>query len=266
MTVARQLTLPAYEVALPHEAPGLAAQVAYEPLWPRFLFAAPSMRLYSPLAALWPYAQLLLAAPESGRLLGWLDTAPAYWDGDDEALPGGWDALMERAVEGLRAGRAPDTLAMMSLSLLPSARGKGLGSACVELVRTLAALLSLRAALAPVRPTRKCARPREPMADYIRCKRPDGLPEDPWLRTHVRAGGRVVGVAAESTVMEAPLTDWRRWGAALSPDGVWTIEGALAPLEPLPDGCSARYTEPNVWVVHTPSAPPDLSPARTWRP
>lgn len=257
VTTLRQLACPAFEVALPHEAPGLTAQIAYEPLWPRFLFAAPSMRLYRPLAALWPYAQLLLAEPGSGRLLGWMDTAPARWDGDDEGLPDGWDALMERAVEDLRAGREPDTLAMMSLSLLPGARGRGLGGACIELARTLAASLSLRAVLAPVRPTLKSAHPHMDMGDYVRRTRPDGLPEDPWLRAHMRAGGRFAGVAERSTVLEARLTDWEDWGAALSPTGTWTVEGALAPLTPLPDGRSARYTEPNVWVVHLPSARPE---------
>lgn len=250
----RQLALPACEVALPREAPELASQVSYTSLWPRFLFAAPSMRFGSQLATVWPYAQLLLADADSGRLLGWMDTAPARWDGADAGLPDGWDALMERAVEDQRAGREPDTLAMMSLSLLPVARGRGLGGACVELARTLAALLSLRAVLAPVRPTLKSAHPHMPMAEYVRRTRPDGLPEDPWLRTHVRAGGRVAGVAERSTVMEARLTDWERWGATLSPAGSWTVEGALTPLVPLPDGRSARYTEPNVWVVHTPSA------------
>ncbi|WP_326686725.1 N-acetyltransferase [Streptomyces sp. NBC_01795] len=253
------------EVALPSEAPRLAAQVSYEPLWPRFLFAAPSMRLYRPLGELWPYSQLLLAEPGSGRLLGWLDTAPVFTDGGADGLPGiarglpgggrglpgGWDDLMRRAVEGLRAGHAPDTLAMMSLSLLPAARGIGLGAAAIALARALASLLELRAVLAPVRPTLKAACPQVPMGEYMRRVRTDGLPADPWLRAHVRAGGRVAGVATASTVMEAPLEDWAAWGASLPPAGDGTIEGALSPLELLPDGRTARYTEPNVWVIHS---------------
>ncbi|GAA2609205.1 hypothetical protein [Streptomyces axinellae] len=277
----RQLSLPACEVVLPSDAPALAAQVSYEPLWPRFLFAAPSMRLHRPLGTLWPYAQLLLAGPESGRLLGWLDTAPVFTrdgtarppdggrgpagngPGKGRGLPGGWDDLMRRAVEGLRAGHRPDALAMMSLSLLPEARGTGLGAAAIALARALAARLELRAVLAPVRPTLKAACPHTPMGEYVRRVRPDGLPADPWLRTHVRAGGRIAGIAAASTVMEAPLEDWATWGAALPPEGDATIAGGLAPLELLPDGRSARYTEPNVWVIHSPERPGDSgSPER----
>ncbi|NGO73384.1 hypothetical protein [Streptomyces boncukensis] len=247
---------PAVEAVPAAWAPELRARIDYRPLWPRFLFAAPSMRLYRPLAARWPYAQLLLVSPDSGALLGWLDTAPAHWDGTDAGLPGGWDDLMRRAVRGLRAGRRPDTLAMMSLSVLPAARGAGLGRTAIELTRALAGRLGLRAVLAPVRPTAKCACPHVPMADYARRRRADGWPEDPWLRTHLRAGGRTAGVAEQSTVLEAPLGDWAGWGASVprsAGERAFTVAGALAPVRVTRLG-TGRYVEPNVWVIHSPSA------------
>ena len=258
VAIVDQLGFPGVAVVLPSRAPELRAQVDYAPLWPPFLFAAPSMRLWAPLAERWPYAQLLLTDRTSGVLLGWLDTAPAYWDGTDARLPGGWDDLMRRAVDGLRAGRTPTALAMMSLSLLPRAHGRGLGSTAIELSRALAGRLGLRAVLAPVRPALKSACPRVPMDEYVGRLRADGLPEDPWLRAHLRAGGRLVGIAEESTVVEAPLADWERWGARPPADGTgtFTVDGALVPVYVSPDGRTARYTEPNVWVVHAPARIP----------
>ncbi|GAA2092703.1 hypothetical protein GCM10009801_59380 [Streptomyces albiaxialis] len=258
MAIVDQLGFPAVAVVLPSQAPELRAQVDYAPLWPPFLFAAPSMRLYAPLAERWPYAQLLLTDRTSGGLLGWLDTAPSYWDGADARLPGGWDDLMRRAVDGLSAGRTPTALAMMSLNLLPDARGRGLGATAIELSRALAGRLGLRAVLAPVRPTLKSAHPHVPMEEYVARLRADGLPEDPWLRAHLRAGGRVAGIAEESTVIEAPLADWEAWGAELPADraGTFTLDGALVPVRISPDGRTARYTEPNVWVVHPPARIP----------
>jgi hypothetical protein len=82
-------------------------------------------------------------------------------------------------------------------------------------------------------------------------RRDDGLSEDPWLRTHVRAGGRLQGVAHRSTTVTAGLDRWRAWtGLPLTDDGLTAIPGALAPLVvsvPLDFGC---YVEPNVWVDH----------------
>ena len=43
------------------------------------------------------------------------------------------------------------------------------------------------------------------MAEYARRLRDDGLPEDPWLRVHVRAGGEVVEVTPFSAVCTRPV-------------------------------------------------------------
>lgn len=247
------LALSDVDVLLASQEPELAQQVDNRPLWPRFLFHAPSMQLYGPLFAHWPYALLLLVRRPGRELLGWLETAPAFWDGTEAGLPAGWDHAMAEAVQGLRARRVPDALAMLSLSLKPHARGAGLGPAAIEATRRLAAHLGVGAVIAPVRPTGKARHPRVPMRDYIGRTRTDGLPEDAWLRTHVRAGGRVLGIAQESTVMEAPLACWQEWaGRVLPAQGEFTLPGALAPVQVLPGGRSARYAEPNVWVSHRP--------------
>ena len=47
------------------------------------------------------------------------------------------------------------------------------------------------------------------MAQYVEQLREDGLPVDPWLRVHVRAGGKIVKVAPTSMVMAGSLAEWR---------------------------------------------------------
>lgn len=51
--------------------------------------------------------------------------------------------------------------------------------------------------------------PELPMIEYSRQLRPDGLPVDPWLRVHVRAGGEVEKVAPVSMVIAGSLAQWR---------------------------------------------------------
>ncbi|WIV53782.1 hypothetical protein [Amycolatopsis nalaikhensis] len=89
------------------------------------------------------------------------------------------------------------------------------------------------------------------MDDYVARVRADGLPADRWLRTHVRAGGRIVGVALCSATVQAPLDDWRRWtGLAFDRDGFVVVPGALVPVfVSLAHGFGV-YVEPNVWISH----------------
>jgi hypothetical protein len=89
------------------------------------------------------------------------------------------------------------------------------------------------------------------MSEYITMTRPDGLPQDAWLRVHVRAGAVIEKVAPASMVMVGSLAQWRVWtGLPFDTDGDVVVPGALVPVK-----CSAAhdyavYVEPNVWVRH----------------
>ena len=83
--------------------------------------------------------------------------------------------------------------------------------------------------VAPVRPngkptsTSRC-RLRLPLRD-------DGLPVDPWLRVHVRAGGVIDRVAPRSMVIPGTLEEWREWtGLPFDTTGPVEVPKALAPV------------------------------------
>jgi hypothetical protein len=89
------------------------------------------------------------------------------------------------------------------------------------------------------------------MADYVSVKRPDGLPIDPWLRVHVRAGGVVEKVAPASMVIAGSLDDWREWTALpFDTTGAIDVPQALVPVWCDVEHDHAVYVEPNVWVRH----------------
>lgn len=105
--------------------------------------------------------------------------------------------------------------------------------------------------VAPVRPTGKAAEPRTPMEEYVGRLRDDGLPADPWLRVHVRAGGRVVGVAPRAMVIPGTLAEWRRWtGLPFDVSGEVDVPGALVPVQCSVEHDYAVCVEPGVWVHH----------------
>lgn len=78
-----------------------------------------------------------------------------------------------------------------------------------------------------------------------------GLPVDPWLRVHVRAGGTIVKVAPASMVMAGTLAQWREWtGLPFDTDGEVHVPQALVPVHASLAHNHAVYVEPNVWVRH----------------
>lgn len=121
----------------------------------------------------------------------------------------------------------------------------------VDALRSLAAGRGLRALIACVRPTAKALYPLVPIEAYAAWRRADGLPFDPWLRVHVRAGGRIVRASPRSMTIEGSIGEWRGWtGLEFPVPGPFVVEGALQPVEVDLEADRAVYFDPNVWVVH----------------
>lgn len=93
------------------------------------------------------------------------------------------------------------------------------------------------------------------MEDFLARRRDDGLPSDPWLRTHERLGARVVKVAPFSMTIVGSLAQWESWTGAPLVDGANVVRGALAPVLASTGSDIGVYVEPNVWVEHTVGEP-----------
>lgn len=176
-----------------------------------------------------------------------LHSVPTPWDGSDADLPAGWDEAFMRAFE---SDREATVLCALAIAILPERRGERLSSRMIEAMREAARAHGLRQLIAPVRPTLKERYPLIPIERFVEWRRTDGTHLDPWIRTHERVGGEIIGVAPRSMVIEAPAADWQEWtGLGLPEDGTYIIEGMLAPLE-VRDGIG-RHVEPNVWMRHS---------------
>src|SRR6478736_2554384 len=128
---------------------------------------------------------------------GW--GVPFAYDGRLDDLPEGYDAALVRAVEDHESGRTPTAFSFMAAAVNPTYDKKGL--AAEVLSRLLERAAGLGHVFAPVRPTWKHRYPHVSMAEYASWKRDDGWSIDPWIRTHQRMGGRVVGPAPNSMVI-----------------------------------------------------------------
>jgi hypothetical protein len=55
---------------------------------------------------------------------------------------------------------------------------------------------------------------------------------DPWLRSHLASGGKLVGLAERSMVVREPLPFWENWSKQrFETSGNYALEGAIAPVK-----------------------------------
>lgn len=218
--------------------------------WPEFIQRDPFGDLYYAPAVLQQFAEhLLIGQDESGEVVAKAHAIPAVLTGDE--LPDdGWDGAIGRGLHARLTGGAPNALAALEILVLPGQQGRGLSGQMLTAARENAARYGFAALVVPVRPTGKDDI-HEPMSRYASRTREDSLPVDPWLRVHVRAGGRIEKVAPRSMVVAGTLAEWRRWtGLPFDATGAVEVPGALAPVHCDTQHGVATYTEPNVWVRH----------------
>jgi hypothetical protein len=221
--------------------------------WPEFMF-------YDPVASLYfdhmvaDFAEfVLVATDQSGTVIARGYSVPfAFGSGlRTELPPGGWDRVVRWAHQDRVENTPTNLVSALEITIAPSLQGTGLSAQMVTAMRANAARLGFPALVAPVRPNRKHLEPRVLMADYIARQRPDGLPEDPWLRVHVRLGATVIGVCPTSMTVTGTLNQWRTWtGLPFDTDGEVDVPGALSPVIVRNAYDHAIYVEPNVWVRH----------------
>lgn len=205
-----------------------------EPLWPR-------------LAGEFAEFQLVLHDPDADEVVATANAVPCRWDGTAAGLPEGIDAVMERGF----AGGPADTLSGLAVAVAESRRGAGVSGRMLAALGRVAAAHGLRRLIIPVRPVWKERYPLVPIERYAAWSRPDGLPFDPWLRVHVRAGARILAPAPHSLRITAPVADWEGWvGMTFPDDGDYVFPRGLALLTVDHGADRGRYWEPNVWVSH----------------
>jgi len=103
----------------------------------------------------------------------------------------------------------------------------------------------------PVRPTSKARHPDVPMQEYITWRDDKDRAFDPWIRSHLAAGGKIVGEAKRSMVVEEPVEFWETWsGQHFEQSGQYAMPGALTKVSIELENGVGRYEEPNVWFAY----------------
>jgi GNAT superfamily N-acetyltransferase len=184
----------------------------------------------------------------AGRAAAFTLAAPGRGDLPD----GGLDRVLIWAFNDKALGRAPAIASAVDIVVGRDHQGTGLSHRMLAAMRDAVRAAGLSRLVAPVRPNAKHLRPELPMPEYLALVRDDGLPADPWLRVHVRAGGRILRTAPTSMAMVGSLAQWREWtGLPFDQTGDVVVPGALVPVHCDVEHDHAVYVEPNVWVEHS---------------
>jgi GNAT superfamily N-acetyltransferase len=188
---------------------------------------------------------------EDGTIIASARSAPLSWDGTALHLPHGWDDQLERTVLDLRSGVPANTLGALLIVVDPDRRGEHLGGRMIGAFRACAEVHGFRWLIACVRPTLKERYPLVPIEAYARWTRGDGLPFDPWIRLHLRAGGRIARPEPQSMRIAGTVADWEAWTGMAFPDsGPYVVPGAASVVE-IDRGLDVGlHHDPNVWIVH----------------
>lgn len=186
------------------------------------------------------------------EVVGIGNSVPLAWEGSEENLPEeGWDWALIQSARDRVEGRAPKILCAIQISIHPDYQRRRLSVGLLEEMRELGRKNGLGGLIAPVRPSLKARYPITDIDRYIRWTNQAGLPFDPWLRVHVRQGGRIVKVCHRAMQVVASLEEWETWTEMRFPDdGSYVVPGALAPIEIDHALDRGTYVEPNVWVLH----------------
>lgn len=219
--------------------------------WPEFMLNDEKAYLYwDLLMSVFSGFQILLCDHDE-NVIAVGNSIPIDWDGTIAGLPSGWEGAFERGVLGYKNGIKPNTLSALAIVIDPKFQGKGISNNVIKAVKNAAKENGLNHFIVPLRPSLKNRYPLIPLENYILWKNEDGLPFDPWLRTHYKLGGKILTIAPQSMIIKGTIAEWEQWAKMRFPEsGNYIVPGALAPVQIDCENNVGQYIEPNVWVKH----------------
>lgn len=204
--------------------------------------------LYTDLLNKYADYQLCLVDEETDYPVAVANCVPLDCSGVDDLPPEGWDWLVEQASRPKGPHR---TLGALAISVPAIHRSKGYARRMIRALLDLAEAKGLNGLVAPVRPSAKAHHPWVSIDDYISWTDDKGRVFDPWLRSHLSSGGKLVGPCERSMVVDEPLAFWENWARqTYAKSGSYALEGALVPVDIDVERRVGRYEEPNVWVTY----------------
>ncbi|MCK4662382.1 MAG: hypothetical protein KAT68_05925 [Bacteroidales bacterium] len=189
--------------------------------------------------------QLLLKIED--EYVGVGNSVPIYWNEKIDGLPIGFDEVLENV---FKDNRKRNTLCGLAAITSKNHLGKGISYKIIDEFKKLAKTKGFSNLILPVRPTLKSKYPTISMKNYIKWEK-NALPFDPWIRVHIKSGGKILKIANPSMTITGTIADWEKWtDMYFGESGQYIIPGALNPVTINLEKNTGKYIEPNVWILH----------------
>ena len=219
--------------------------------WPEFMQHDDIIRKYWPnLYTQFPNFQFALL--DNDEIVGIGNTVHLNWQKSFVELPdSGLDWAIEKANTDFKSGSNSNLLIGLQILINEKYQGHGLSFEMLKIMKDIGKTNGIDTIALPVRPTLKSNYPLIQIDDYVTWQNKKGLPFDPWLRVHIKAGGKIVGICKRSMDISGSVSEWEKWTGFIFPgSGDYIIDKALIPVNIDKEKGIGKYIEPNVWIVH----------------
>jgi len=222
--------------------------------WPEFMLHDPVADLFYDCYQKLPEYQFVVTSDDIDQPLAIGNSIPLNWSESLADLPDeGWDWAMTKGIEDFEAGRSANYLCALQIVVFKEFARQGISSFAVRAMKENGLARGLGGMMAPVRPPLKSLYPLQSIDSFIRWTDKEGLPFDPWMKTHARLGARLLKPCPIAMRIEGTIDDWQHWtGLHFHESGPHIIPGALVPVTIDFETNTGLYIEPNVWMFHPP--------------
>jgi len=220
-------------------------------IWPEIMLHSPVANKYwARLEEYFPEYQLFLLNVDN-QIIGFSNTIPFFWIKTLKELPvTGWDWLMKKGIEDYEKGLKPNILGGLQVGISKEYQGRGYSKIIIKEAISLSKNKGYKKFVIPIRPTWKNKYPLIPMAKYIKWKKADKV-FDPWIRTHLNCGAKIVKICGRSMTFRGSIKDWQEWAGTYIPEtGEYIVEGALRPVKMNVEKNSGLYYDENIWIYY----------------
>jgi hypothetical protein len=219
-------------------------------VWPKFSFDwpfTPEQEAEADLILKLDYYHLW-GVRHRGELVATMSAVTLQCDQGKTELPNtGWTWARKRSAEP----GPHNTLCLLSASVSPDHRKRGLAACLLSQGKALVKNLNFNTVIAPIRPTLKAKYPEVSMASYLNMKNEEGEILDPWLRQQALEGADIMNVCSVSFIVQAPIKDWERWTQrSYAQNGKYRADQALALVTIDLNNNLGTYVEENVWIKY----------------
>jgi len=197
-----------------------------------------------------PEYQIFLIGEEN-QILGFMNAIPLHWDQPLDDLPDeGWDWMLEKGVLDYEQGLKPNSLGGLQIIVTPDNLGKGYSGVLIREAKQVFREKEFDHFIIPIRPTYKSRYPEMKMEEYMQMKI-DGKIYDPWIRTHLKGGAKIISVCTQAMTIEGNVQFWERLiHRKVRESGSYIVEGALNLVDIDVENNRGSYYEDNIWISY----------------